>query len=207
MKLIEMTGRKFGRLTAIEEAGRTRAGLAKWKCVCDCGQTVNAIGCNLRNGHTRSCGCLSKELVGNQFRTHGMVGHKLYRVWGGMKARCGNPNNPAYQNYGGRGIIVCEDWKEPKTFFNWALSNGYKQGLEIDRIDNNGNYEPGNCRFVTPAKNARNRRTSKLTPVLVLQIRNACKKSNLTQQQIADKCGVSRSLISNVMARRVWKSV
>ena len=100
-------------------------------------------------------------------RTHGICADypNLYGVWLSMKSRCENPNRPKFKDYGYRGIEICEEWQDAGNFAKWAFSNGYKQGLQIDRIDNDGNYEPSNCRFVTPKENSRNRRNTKLLTI------------------------------------------
>lgn len=105
---------------------------------------------------------------------HGLCDHPLYSVWLGMKSRCLNPRNSAYANYGGRGIKVCQDWMDDfSAFFGWAMARGYERGLHIDRMDSDGDYEPGNCRFVTQAENNRNRRNTKLRPETILAVYQA----------------------------------
>ena len=115
---------------------------------------------NLKWQKNKSCGCEgSRATIGDNRRTHGMSGTKLQFVYGMMLSRCSNPNVKGYSNYGGRGIRVCDEWRNSAAaFFKWALSNGYAEGLQLDRIDNDGNYEPVNCRFVTPSQNSLNRR-------------------------------------------------
>lgn len=128
------------------------------------GSTVVTTG-SLRSGNTKSCGCLRKEMLVKRQTVHGMAKsqerHPLYIVWASMKSRCYNPNEPSYKNYGGRGIKMCDEWMDFVPFMKWALNNGYREGLEIDRIDNNGNYEPGNCRFVTRSENQLNKRNNR----------------------------------------------
>lgn len=136
--------------------GRLWAVVAK----CDCGR-VDVVGCDdLRSGHGDRC--RSCQIAASK-RTHGLS-HKelLYGVWCAMRRRCSNPNVQEFHNYGGRGISVCQEWSEYPAFREWALSNGYAEGLEIDRENNGGNYEPGNCRWVTPTKNSRNKRNNRL---------------------------------------------
>ena len=116
---------------------------------------------NLVSGHTISCGCYRKEWAGDKSRTHGLTDHPLYGVWSSIVSRCYNENVEAYKHYGGRGIIMCDEWRNnPQQFIEWCLNNGWEPGLEIDRRENDGNYDPLNCRFVTSAINAMNRRNT-----------------------------------------------
>lgn len=162
-KANELAGQRFGRLTVIERAGSTPGGVSKWKCICDCGNIVIASCGNLKNGHTKSCGCLVKEKAKETHQTHGLRKTTLYSVWRGMLARCYDTNDRYYKNYGLRGIVVCEEWRNDfKAFYDWAMAHGYKEGLSIDRKDTNGNYEPDNCRFVTMKVQQNNRTNNRL---------------------------------------------
>lgn len=159
-KIIDLTGKTFGRLTVIRYAGKAKNQKALWECECSCGNRIIAQGVNLRNGNTSSCGCLHKEKF-NGYK-HGLKHTKLYNIWGAMKARCLNPHTKSYKNYGGRGITICEEWiNDFKCFYDWAISNGYEENLSIDRIDVNGNYEPSNCRWVDAETQANNTRTNR----------------------------------------------
>lgn len=158
MMVVDATGMRFGRLTVIERAGSNKKGNAVWLCLCDCGRYTKVRGNSLRNGQTQSCGCLAKETLGNRKMTHGGTKDSLYTIWKSMKQRCDNSMNPAFKNYGGRGIAVCKEWHDYDSFRKWALQSGYSQGLEIDRVDNNGDYEPDNCRWVTRKANCNNQR-------------------------------------------------
>ena len=153
--LIDLTGQKFGRLIAIEKTDRRSGkGSIVWKCKCDCGKETFVSSSSLRSGNTQSCGCLNKELV----TTHGMKNTSEYRSWQSMKDRCYNPNYNQFKDYGGRGIIVCDRWKD--SFENFFSDMGPKPSNKhsIDRIDNDGNYELGNCKWSTAREQVRNRR-------------------------------------------------
>lgn len=132
---------------------------------CICGVTRFYLFDLLSRGETKSCGCLRNELISKQGKlrlTHGMRKHPLYLVWKGMKGRCYNKGDIGYKNYGGRGIGICDEWLEkPKLFFDWAIENGWQQGLDIDRENNDGYYSPTNCRFVPPKISSRNRRSNR----------------------------------------------
>lgn len=152
---IDLIGERFGKLTVIAEASRRgNKGYARyWLCKCDCGNEKEVAQNRLRSGRRVSCGeCYSAA------KTHGMCGIKMYWSWQCMLQRCENPNNPYYHNYGARGIKVYPEWHDFQVFHDWSMSHGWRKGLQIDRIDVNGNYEPDNCRWVTHAEQQRNRR-------------------------------------------------
>ena len=162
-ELIDLTGMRFGRLTVISHAGKASYGENRWHCKCDCGTETIVFGNLLRNGSSKSCGCLARELSSSRNRTHGMTNTRLFDIWHGMKARCCRPTAPNYSLYGGRGISVCEEWKNDFTvFYEWAMSHGYADGLTLDRIDNDGNYSPDNCRWADGKTQANNKSTNRL---------------------------------------------
>lgn len=148
-KFIDLEGQRFGNWTVLSRA-ENKGNASMWNCICDCG-TVRAVSsANLRNGRTLSCGCNSLK--------HGKRSTRLYRIWGGMKARCYRKTHVWYKRYGGRGIVICDEWRDNfQAFYNWAMANGYRDDLSIDRIDVNGNYSPDNCKWSTEVEQKNNR--------------------------------------------------
>ena len=158
-KLIDLTGQRFGRLTVVERTGTSKNGNALWACRCDCGNVAVVRGASLKNGITRSCGCLIAESTKDRNTTHGLRKTRLYHVWANMKDRCLNPNTPSYSYYGGRGITICDEWRDDfQAFYDWAMANGHRDDLSIDRIDNDKGYNPDNCRWATHSEQMHNRR-------------------------------------------------
>lgn len=159
-KKLNLLGQKFGRLTVISQAPN-RGKLTQWKCICSCGSIVFVDTQSLRKGHTKSCGCLRYDFPKSFNTIHGQSSSPIYRIWSGMRKRCNNKNCHQYKDYGGRGVSVCKEWSNNfKAFYDWAIHNGYKQGLTIDRIDVNGNYCPSNCRWVNMKAQNRNKRNT-----------------------------------------------
>lgn len=149
----DMTGQRFGRLAVIKRGGSTPDGQATWLCLCDCGTKCFFSGARLRSGNVKSCGCLRKDSTREQFLKHGKRKTKLYGVWAGINKRCYNPRCKDYDRYGGRGITVCDEWRDNfQSFYDWAMANGYDENAPrmqctIDRIDNDKGYCPDNCRW------------------------------------------------------------
>lgn len=173
MRKISLIGKKFGRLTVLSDAG-AKGGRTYSNCLCDCGKMVVVSNKHLKSGHTKSCGCYKNEIVSEigkitgktsikyaqsqaheNNRKHDMSGTRLYRIWSQMKQRCYNKKDDAYQYYGGKGVCVCDEWREDfQKFEQWANNNGYSDDLTIDRINSNKNYEPSNCRWISQSENS-----------------------------------------------------
>ena len=160
-----LIGQKFGMLTVLSQANdKVRSDgyhIAIWNCVCDCGNEIIVSSSTLKSGHTKSCGCLQGEHHNDSNHRTGKT--RLYRIWGDMKQRCYNENNSSFKNYGGRGIGICDEWKQSYIKFKeWALQNGYDDNLTIERINVNGSYCPENCKWATQLEQANNTRANRM---------------------------------------------
>lgn len=189
----DLIGKKFEKLTVMEKFGvHTSKGGSTciiWKCECECGNTTYATTTNLTQGHVKSCGCWKIE---SQL-THGMTGTRLYRIWNDMRTRCYNKSHKSYKDYGGRGITVCDEWKEDSNkFIEWSLRNGYAESLSLDRKDTNGNYEPSNCRWSTRKEQANNTRRN-----VFLEYNG--KRQTITQW--AEELGINNRTLQNRIKR------
>lgn len=187
MPIKDLSGLRFGRLVAISVSGKNPI---KWLCRCDCGESVAALASNLSRGNTRSCGCLRREKTVERFTTHGGAGTAAHVVWLKMKRRCLSPDEPCYPDYGGRGITICERWL---TFGNFLADMGQPpKSMTIDRIDVNGPYSPGNCRWLDRAAQNRNRRDN---------VTITARGETLCLSEWARRVGISPQTLSRRLAR------
>lgn len=160
-KAADLKGQRFEYLFVLERAGSNKSGQALWKCLCNCGNITYVTTSKLKSGATVSCGCLGLKRATEAKITHGNTNTSIYHVFHGMHNRCEKPQEPAYRWYGAKGVKVCDEWTTFEPFYAWAISNGYQEGLTIDRIDPDGDYCPENCRWITRSENSRRARHKK----------------------------------------------
>lgn len=197
IKAINRIGQKFSRFTILDVFIKNKHSVAH--VVCDCGNEKNVLVASLVSGNTKSCGCLNSELIkaleGN--KKHGLSYHPLHAIWDGLKSRCFNPNRKSYKNYGGRGVTVCDEWKNDfMAFYNWAITNGWQQGLQIDKdiLGNGLLYSPETCCWVTQKKNANNTRRNHYL---------LYEGETMTLAEFSEKIKISPKLVS-LRFRRGW---
>lgn len=163
------------------------------------------LSCGKRD---RSCGCIHNKDINNNNYKHGETNTKLYKIYNSMKQRVFNPKNKDYLNYGGRGIAVCPEWTESYIKFrDWSLNNGYTDNLEIDRINNDGNYEPSNCRFVTHKENMKNTRQCKINIQKANEIRELYKTDKYTQKELGEMYDLKQNYISKIINNKTWENL
>ena len=191
--LKDLSGMRFGYLTVLKRVGSNKHKNALWECVCDCGNHKVYPSGKLTSGRATNCGCKTSEIKSKNASKHGITAGGAPRtlvIWNGMKARCLNPKATSYKNYGARGIRICDEWMIFENFHNWAIENGYDDLKEIDRIDNDGNYCPENCRWVSKSENRCRQRQSRYVNVDGLEL-------NLAQW--SRRLNVSRYVIRKYM--------
>jgi len=200
IKYTDLTGQTFSRLTVLKISDRRgKKNEIYWNVICICGKQKNVEGSSLKKGTAQSCGCLTIDSA----TKHGMEGSKIYRVWDRIKQSCTNPHRKEWNDYGGRGITLCQEWHKFIPFKDWAFANEYKEGLTIDRIDNDKGYSPDNCRFITMRENTQNRRSTILNAEIVKSIRS----SNLKRIELAKLYGCSLSMIHAILQNRTWQDI
>ena len=223
--MIDMTGFKNESLSVIGFYGK-RGRKPLWLCICKCGKEIIRDCWQIRNGYPKSCGCYVQARRGNKLHhayhtKHGLSKkHRLYGTWQNMKQRCYNPNNSDYKSYGGKGISVCDEWKNDScAFLKWGFSNGWAKGLVIDRIDSSGNYSPENCRFITMSENSKkvhlehpllnrgvNHKDATVTEEQVKEVKKSLLRGE-TQTSIINRLGISRNIVWQIAHNRTWKSI
>lgn len=182
---IDLTGMNFERWTVSGESHQ-KGSMVYWDCICTCGTKRKVYGADLKRGMSKSCGCLTKEVAAAQKETHGLSTHKAYKSWIEMKSRCLNPRNTGFKDYGGRGITICAEWETFECFWQ-DMGDTWQEGLSIDRIETNGNYEPSNCKWSTPKEQGNNRRTNVMVTLP--------DGRRMTVTQAADEHGVDRRAV------------
>jgi len=207
--IIDLTGKTFGGLTALRVSEkRGPSGQILWECLCSCGNHALRYGSDLRYGHVKSCGCLQLRVVTKHGHARVQNHTRLYRIWKAMRARCLLATHSEFKNYGARGISVCKEWAASfEAFLSWAGSSGYRESLQIDRVNVDGNYCPENCRWATQQENNQNQRRTKLDPVKIKAIRIAKQAGIMNQAQMAKFFGVDPSTISNAIRGVNWSNI
>lgn len=197
-KFEDISGQKFGRLTAIKCLGTNEAKQTLWECQCECGNTIVAHKQNLKNGHTKSCGCYNKDIASERAKTHGESRSRIYIIWHDMLLRCYSTKHASYNLYGGRGITVCAEWKDSyETFRDWAYNNGYSESLSIDRKDVNGNYCPENCRWSDGYVQANNTRRNRMFTIngRTDTLANWCRKYNAPYARVCSRLSLKWDIV------------
>lgn len=159
--VIDLTGRIFNRLTVLKLGASTKDNRRRWICLCSCGNESLVLTNNLKTGHSRSCGCLQKEITKKRLTVHGLRKSPEYLAWVNMRSRCYKHGDISYHNYGGRGIEVCLEWVNSFSAFISDMGLKPSKAHSLDRVNNDGNYEPTNCRWGTKLEQVHNRRMSR----------------------------------------------
>jgi len=191
---IDITGKKFGRLTVLELV--TTKPRSKWRCICECGIKRDVCGSQLRSGHSKSCGCLKDDTAKGRNKTHGMRFEKIYTIWNSMIQRCANKKN---DNYGGKGITVCSDWLNFEGFYEFAKANNYKDGLSIERIDNSKGYNANNCIFIPKEHQNKNKSNTKILDKDVPYILKVYTETKRTLVDISKEFNCHPTRISQIL--------
>jgi hypothetical protein len=205
MRMIDLTGKKFAKLTVIEKSiERGNRGQIKWNCLCECGKVKVMEGGSLRAIQSKLCCEKERSNFTSPAARHGMSKSRMYRIYRHMINRCSNKNVDSYYLYGGRGISVCKEWAAFEAFRDWSLKNGYAENLSIDRKDNDKGYYPENCRWVTTTDQARNKRNNVVTIEIAREIK-AMREAGVKNHVIARKFGISTTVASEIFHCRSWR--
>lgn len=196
-------GEKFGRLTVSPICEVRNKKRRYWLCKCDCGNEKWVYASSLLSGTSVSCGCYRKEtIIERTSKPFSVKKTRIFRIYTGMMHRCYNIKQPNYKNYGGKGVTVCDEWRNDfRAFFNFCRANGYNDSLQIDRKKSDGNYEPSNCRFVPIEENS----SRKLDYIKVDVIRNLHSKGAFNNEELSGIYGVSPQSIKQIIERKTWK--
>lgn len=204
---VNLVGRRFGRLTVLKESHADKHRHYHWLCVCDCGTEKTINGEVLKRGESTSCGCIGRERMrelGKKCK-HGHASTRLYKIYKGIKNRCYNQRDLSYKNYGAKQILMCDEWLNFESFYEWSRKNGYAENLTIDRIDNAQGYCPENCRWVTSTQQGQNR-----SPCLkvddVMEIKKMlCDRVDV--RLICKKYKRSASTINRIKNNKAWRNI
>lgn len=208
-KVEDISGQRFGRLTAIKYAGKSKGKQTLWECRCDCGNTVIVHQQNLKSGHTNSCGCYNSDIASESNKTHGESKLRIYTIWHDMLLRCYSDKHHSYYLYGGSGITVCAEWKNSyESFRDWSYANGYAENLSIDRIDYTGNYEPSNCRWATLLVQANNTSRNLYYTIdgITDTLANWCRKYNMPYMTVHSRVYALKWDILDALTKPINKS-
>lgn len=200
MVAYDLKGQTFGRLKVIRSYGLDKHNRKLWACECECGNTVVVNSSHLVSGHTKSCGCLQKDLVIKNNTTHGGTHDRLYVVWRNIKRRCENPKDNSYRFYGGKGVKVCNEWQDYSNFRKWAIQSGYDKNAKIydctiDRIDSEKDYSPDNCRWISIAEQQSNRKDTHHVEL---------NGETYTFVQLSSICGIPAKILNQRIIHYKW---
>lgn len=189
--LKNLVGMTFGRLTVIERAGSDKHKNALWRCRCTCGNEIFVVSQKLLSGHTQSCNCLNREINSKRLTKHGKSSTKIYRTWCGIKNRCFDSTCEHYDCYGGRGVTIYDEWLDFQNFYDYVsqLEHFEEPGYSLDRIDNNGNYAPGNIRWANQKTQQRNKRTNRIVEYegVEMSLAEAAEKSGIKYNTLCNR--------------------
>lgn len=205
----DLTGERFGRLVVESLNNGERKSRAKyWNCLCDCGTRKVVRGTSLTRKRTKSCGCYNIEKTSNRAKSHGLSKTSDYQLWFRIKQRCYSKNRENYKRYGGRGIKMFEAWiNDPQSFIEYvrSLKNYGLEGFTIDRIENDGNYEPDNLRWASNKTQSRNKRSSVINLEIARDIKKRFATGNFSQTQISKDMGLSYHIVNSVILNKSWR--